>query len=828
MWNFSQTRPVLWISGAVFFLAGLALAIGGVWLAALGGSWYYLVVAIGFILTAVLLVLRRPAALLVYALVVIGSLGWAYYEVGLDWWALAPRGDIVVLLGVWLVMPWVTRALVPQFGDRPPAGWRGAGLALSASIAVAAIIAVIAAANDPHKTEGTIAASNGSADATLAGAVPAGEWHAYGRTDAGQRYSPLAEITPKNVAKLQVAWHYHTGDVRQPGDTTETTYEVTPLKIGNTVYLCTPHDLVIALDAATGEERWRYDPGIEPSQSRQHQTCRGVSYYEAAAGSAAAAPATPTPSDAQSAAATAPTAPTTSTAPSDTTDARRAALAQECPRRIYMPTADARLIALNADTGAVCANFADAGTIDLSRNMPNWNPGSYYSTSAPVIASGLIVVGGAVNDNVSTTEQSGVIRAYDVDTGALVWNFDSGNPDATAPIQPDATYTANSPNAWSTLSADTDLGLVYAPLGNQPPDQYGGNRSENVERFSSSVVALDLDTGKLRWVFQTVHHDLWDYDVPAQPTLIDLTIDGAKVPALVQATKQGEIFVLNRETGEPILPVTETKAPQGAAKGDQAAPTQPVSAISFDPKALQGRDMWGGTMFDQLACRIEFQRMRYEGRFTPPSEQASLIYPGNFGVFNWGGIAVDPKRQMLFATPVYLAFVSRLIPRENPTEHYVSEEDSVGINENFGAPYAVDLHPFLSPIGIPCQQPPWGYVAGADLTTGKIVWQHKNGTVQDRTPLPLPLRLGVPGIGGPLLTAGGIAFYSGNVDNYARAFDVATGEQLWEARLPAGGQATPMTYEQGGKQYVVVVAGGHGSTGTDPGDSIIAYTLPSS
>jgi quinoprotein glucose dehydrogenase len=806
MWNLSPTRPVLWVSGGVIITLGIVLAFGGVWLAVLGGSFYYVAAATGFILTGILLLFRRPAALLIYALVVVGSLAWAYAEVGLDWWALAPRGDIIVLVGLWLVMPWVTRTLVPRYGDRPPAFWRGAGLALSVSILLSAAVGVAAATKHPHDVSGTIdasasAAGNVSAGAEAGDAIPAGEWHAYGRTDFGQRYSPLDAINTDNVRNLAIAWHYHTGDVKQPGDTTETTYEVTPLKIGDTIYLCTPHDLVIALDAATGEERWRYDPGIEPSQSRQHQTCRGVSYY------AAPTPATPTPTD--------------------TATGQRAALAEECPRRIYTPTADARLIALNAETGAVCSNFGDNGVIDLSANMPNWNPGSYYSTSAPVIANGLIVVGGAVNDNVSTTEQSGVIRAYDADTGALVWNWDSGNPDATAPIAPNATYTVNSPNAWSTLSVDANLGLVYAPLGNQPPDQFGGSRSDAVERFSSSVVALDIETGKLRWVFQTVHHDLWDYDVPAQPTLIDLALNGVTVPALVQATKQGEIFVRNRETGEPILPVEERPAPQGATEGDHTASTQPVSALSFDPKQLTERHMWGVTMFDQLACRVEFEHMRYEGRFTPPSEKGTIVYPGNFGVFNWGGIAVDPERQMVFTTPVYLAFVSKLIPRSNPTEHYVSDPGSVGINENFGAPYAADLHAFLSPIGLPCQQPPWGYVAGADLTTGKIVWMHKNGTVRDRTPLPLPFKLGVPGIGGPTVTAGGVAFYSGNVDNYVRAFDVATGKKLWEARLPAGGQATPITYQENGKQYLLVVAGGHGSTGTEPGDSVIAYALPS-
>ena len=303
------------------------------------------------------------------------------------------------------------------------------------------------------------------------------------------------------------------------------------------------------------------------------------------------------------------------------------------------------------------------------------------------------------------------------------------------------------------------------------------------------------------------------------------------MPALVQPTKQGEIYVLDRRTGEPLLPVTETPAPQGAARGDFTAPTQPVSALSFEPPALTEKDMWGATVVDQLACRIAFHSYRYEGRYTPPTEEGSLIYPGNFGVFNWGSVAIDPVRQMAFTTPTYLAFTSRLVPREDDTSLYVSDGDPDGplpsLNENFGAPFAVEMGPFLSFLGLPCQSPPWGYVAGADLTTGEIVWMHKNGTVRDASPLPLPFKMGVPSLGGPLVTAGGVAFLSGTIDDYVRAYDVETGEQIWQERLPAGGQSTPTTYTGvDGRQYLLVVAGGHGSLGTKRGDSVIAYALP--
>jgi quinoprotein glucose dehydrogenase len=419
------------------------------------------------------------------------------------------------------------------------------------------------------------------------------------------------------------------------------------------------------------------------------------------------------------------------------------------------------------------------------------------------------------------------VRAYDIDTGALVWNFDSKNPEATEPIAPDGTYSANAPNSWSVASYDPALGLVYLPMGNQSPDQYGGDRSAEVERFSSSITALDANTGKVRWVFQTVHHDLWDMDVPAQPTLVDLTVGGRTVPALVAPTKQGDIYVLDRATGEPIHPVTEEPAPSGAIEGDFTAPTQPTSAVSFKPEPLRERDMWGASFLDQLACRIAFHRLAYEGRYTPPSEKGTLVYPGNFGTFNWGAVAIDPERQVLFGMPTYLAFTSRLVPRSDPYERVVTAEGEDTFNENFGARYASEMGPFVSAIGLPCQAPPWGYVAGVDLSTGKTAYRHVNGTVRDLSPLPLPFRMGVPGIGGPIVTKGGVAFLSGTLDYYVRGYDLATGDEIWRARLPAGGQATPSTYlGADGRQYLVVVAGGHGSTGTKAGDAIIAYALP--
>ncbi|KAA0595803.1 quinoprotein glucose dehydrogenase [Azospirillum lipoferum] len=804
----SERGVALWAMVILLAILGLGALGGGLWLILLGGSWYYAVAGLLFLATAALLAKRSPTALSVYALLVIGTLVWALWEVGLDWWPLSARGDVVAVVGFLLLLPWITRRLgerEPMAGEPAPGAYpvgvfRGAGIPLTAALAIVLLVAVASWFTDPHRIDGTVPSRQQTASAgTPSGpAIPDGEWQAYGRTGYGQRYSPLTGITPENADRLQVAWSYETGDQRgQPGDPKETTFEVTPLKIGNRLFLCSPHQHVIALDATTGKEVWRRDLQIDPKQlALQHLTCRGLSYR-------------PAP---QSAAST-------------------PAAGGACAARLYMPTADGRLVALNPEDGSICTGFGENGQVNLWANMPNVRPGAYYSTSPPVVTANLIIVGGTVLDNVSTKEQSGVVRAFDADSGRLVWNWDSARPDQTAPIAEGQTYTVNSPNSWSIASVDEALGMVYLPLGNQPPDQFGGNRSPEVERFSSSVVALDLATGQVRWVFQTVHHDLWDYDVPAQPSLIDLTVDGRTVPALVQPTKQGELFVLDRRTGQPVLPVTEKPAPQGAAEGDHSAPTQPVSALSYDPPPLTGADMWGATMFDQLACRIALKRLRYDGRFTPPSLQGSLIYPGNFGVFNWGSVAVDPQRQIAFTTPTYLAFVSQLVPRQNDRDLYVQGGERPqfslpALNENFGAPYAVKLAPFVSVLGLPCQAPPWGYVAAADLTTGKIVWKHKNGTTRDAAPVPLPFRMGVPNLGGPVMTAGGVAFLSGTIDYYVRAYDVSTGKQLWESRLPAGGQATPMTYQgEDGRQYVLVVAGGHGSLGTKGGDSVIAYAL---
>lgn len=789
------------ISILLFFLA-ILLVIGGTILVASGGSLYYLISGLSLLLTGGLIWRGNRLAYVVWSLLLLATVVWGLFEVGLDFWQLLPRVDIWVALGLVLLLP----ALRKECHRGPLFG----GKVLIATIAATVVVGFVSAMSSPTETHQPLARGFGAVIAkpqTSALPMSADDWPSYVSSSFGGSYSAVDQITPDNAGKLELAWEYHTKDLKGKDDPVEFTNQVTPIKIGDSLYLCTPHSIAIALDPTTGQEKWRYDPKIQPAadgfRKWEHMTCRGVAYYDANVYLSAKIG----------------------------TKGPQAIAKSSCPRRIYLPTADARLIALNAETGQPCQEFGQGGQINLhTPDLGDHNPpGGYYSTSPPMVTGDVVVVGSHVSDNKSVNEASGVIRAFDVNDGHLVWNWDSANPDETAPLPPGHHYVENSPNVWAAMSADESLGMVYLPMGNQTPDQWGADRTAGAEKYSVGLVALDLVTGNVRWHYQFVHHDLWDHDLSAAPALVDLQTPQGIKPAVIASTKQGSIYVLDRRDGTPLFPINEVPVPQGALPGDWTEKTQPVSAINYEPPHLTEAAMWGMTPLDQLYCRIRFKQMRYQGQYTPPSQAETLVYPGNTGVFDWGGVAVDPERQLLITNPNAFAFTYRMVPAAEAATAEAAVSEGAGLQPNTGAPYGVEIRAFLTPWGFPCQAPPWGWVSALDLTTGKVIWKRKNGTTRDVAPLGIPLPLGLFAQGGMLTTKGGVAFLGAAQDYYLRGYDIRDGKQLFKARLPAGGQAIPMSYRaKDGRQYVVIMAGGHGSLGTKLGDSLMAYALPES
>lgn len=625
--------------------------------------------------------------------------------------------------------------------------------------------------------------------AASASSAVADDWPHWGGNLAGTRYSPATQVNVANVAQLRVAWHMRTGDdPAQKQDVRNLpAFEATPLKVGRSLYFCTPRNIVIALDADSGAERWRFDPKTD-THGHYLVTCRGVAYDESDSSTALA----------------------------------------PCHRRIIAATLDARLLELDAETGKLCKSFGNQGVVSLRAGLGEIEPGYYSVTSAPLVVRGLVITGALVLDNMSTDEPSGVVRAFDATTGQLRWAWDSGTGVPQGGDGTDGPYRRGSPNAWAPFSADTALGLVYIPTGNRTPDYWGAGRSPTEEKFASAVVALEIDTGRVRWVFQTVHHDLWDYDVASQPVLTDFQSPDGPIPALIQATKTGQLFVLDRRTGKPLTRVQERPVPQRPAPGDHLSSTQPFSIDmpSLHPQTLEEADLWGLTPLDRYLCVREFRTRRHEGLFTPPSMQGTITYPMNLGASSWGSVSIDEKRQILIANTNRLASIVQLIPRAEADRREAAGETLFMPQRN--TPYAVTIEPFLSPLGIPCTPPPWSVLTAIDLKTRHVLWQRSLGNTRDLAPLGIERPYGAPNTGGSVATAGGLTFIAATTDRYFRAFDTVTGKELWRADLPAGGQATPVTYisDQSGKQFVVIAAGGHQHLGSRLGDYVIAYALP--
>ncbi len=763
--------------GVVLVLIGAPLLVGGLQLVSLGGSPYYVLSGLACAAAGVLIARGNASGLSLYAAMVVGTLLWSLWEVGGQFWQLLPRLAGPAVIALLLAVPAVRRSMAVA-----PVPWaRHACLAAgSACVLTLAITFIVVPVFDIQEEAPEITAP-------VSGAPT--DWRSYGGTLAGLRHSGATQITPGNVSALKPAWSFETGDTRAKRPEIQSiSFMATPLMVDDRVFFCSPTGKVFALDADTGRQLWLRDPHTMIGNA-QMLNCRGVSYHADPSGTGL------------------------------------------CAARIISMTVDGRLLASDAVTGRPCPDFGQHGSINLNEGLGTTDPLRSYTSSPPAIVGDAAILGSYVRDNYDKDDPSGVVRAFDVKTGRLLWGWDSGRPDDAPMPGAGERWTRGSVNAWSVFSADPALGLVYLPTGNATPDHVGTHRSAMLERYASSIVALDVRTGRVRWHFQTVRHDIWDYDVPAQPVLFDYPVNGRTIAALAAPTKQGDIYILDRATGRPLTPIVDQSVPRGAIPGERYAATQPrvKGFASFAPVDLREADMWGATPLDQLWCRIRFRSLDYKGLFTPPSERGTLQWPGTFGILNWGSVSIDPARRLMVVNSAAIPQEVRLFRHGAAGDRPALAKDShaPGYLPQIGTDYGVSLLPMLSPLGIPCQAPPWGKLSAVDLATGERVWQRTFGTSADVA----PLGIAVPGafnLGGSVNTASGLTFIGAALDNYLRAFDTRTGKLLWQGRLPAGGQATPITYvsRRTGRQYVVIAAGGHAYMGTTPGDFVVAFALP--
>jgi len=619
----------------------------------------------------------------------------------------------------------------------------------------------------------------------------ASDWRHYGGDAGGSRHSALSVITPQNVDDLELAWSFSTGDLTaRPDDIKVSAFEGTPILVAGSLVFCTPFNEIIALDPGTGAQKWRYDSKIATGYRPANQfICRGVTYWK-------------------------------------DTQAEEGAV---CGERVYMGTTDARLISVDAITGKACEVFGDGGQVEIDPGMALLWPGEFQITSPPVIVGDTVIVGSAIGDNARADAPKGSVRAFDVRTGQARWDFDPVARGAAE--QPgswgegDAARTGHA-NVWAPMSVDETRGLVFLPTSSPSPDFFGGERPGD-NRYANSVVALNGATGDVVWHFQTVHHDVWDYDLPAQPSLVTLQRPEGPVDVVVQVAKTGFVFVLNRETGEPIFGVEERAVPQDGPAGEFLSPTQPypVAPPPLVPQKITPEEAWGLTPWDRSVCRDAIASYRSDGLFTPPSTEGTLMFPFSGGGANWGGMAFNPDTQVMYVNTSRALHVVTLIPVE---DFAAAKEAEPGkeISAQAGTRWAMKRDLLLSPLSLPCNPPPFGMLHAVDLSDGTIKWESTLGTVEDIAPLPIPWALGTPNFGGPLVTQGGLVFIGAAMDNYLRAFNAETGEEIWAGRLPAGGQATPMTYEWVGRQYVVIASGGHSTSTTTLGDEVVAFALP--
>ena len=749
--------------------------LGGL-LVAEGGSWFYLASGAALFAASVQLFRRRRSGAWLIALTFVATWIWALAEVGLDKWALLPRVNFITIVMTLLSLPWIASRL----GQRKPR-MPAASFAITALL-VAGVVGTMAAMQPlVDKREVALA----SPDASMTGGE---DWAHIGQDVGAARFSTLTQIGPDNVSRLKQVWTYRDAKPANAPASMDLRDESIPIQVDGNLYFCTVDDVVIALDAEDGRLLWRHDPDVDLT-GIPTALCRGVTYF-------------------------------------DTGDPAE----DTCARRILLATLDARLIALDAASGEPCADFGTAGEVSLKDGIGPFEPGEYFQNSPPLVLDGKAVIGGAVRDGIPPGGPSGVIRAFDARTGELAWAWDLGRPDDRGAPPERETYTRGTPNVWTLLSADPELGLVYVPTGNSTPDFVGSYRDALWEEYSSSLVALDIATGEVRWSYQMIHHDLWDYDTAAQPVLFDMPTAQGPVPAVVQATKTGHLFVFDRRTGTPLIEIEEQAFPKSDITDEWTAPTQPipVGMPSVAGPQLTEADMWGLTPFDQMLCRINFHQFRYEGPFTPPSLEGTIFYPSMMGGVNWGSVSVDKQRGLLIVPAIRLATIISLVPRTEDSP------DSDFVQPQRGTKFGMTGGPFMTMLGIPCHRPPYATLTAIDLATREVAWERPLGTAEKVGPMGiashLPLTIGAPPIvGGPLSTASGLTFIGAVGDDRLHAIETETGRELWSEMLPVGNQSSPITYKspRSGRQLIVFVSGAkaHMSGGKNEDLQVVAYAL---